>query len=138
VDITLSMDLQDAKDAFIRARDGLASQLSIGYSTDKASIRRDGVRVLESVTLYEISTVALGAAGERAALTSIKAAHASGALMLDTLEQINLQLKLGRVFSAGNETILRSVHDSLSGIASNFDAQRARLIALLSQLDAAS
>jgi HK97 family phage prohead protease len=87
VAITLSMDLQDARDAFIRARDGIASQLSIGYAVDKSSIRRDGVRVLEAITLYEISTVALGAAGDRAAVTSVKAGASDGnADILDHLK----------------------------------------------------
>ena len=60
VDITLSMDLQDAKDAYIRARDGLQDQLSIGYMTEKASYRKDGVRVLEAIKLVRHSMVPLG------------------------------------------------------------------------------
>ena len=87
VAITLSMDLQDAKDAFIRARDGLAQQLSIGYETKRASFRKDGVRVLEQIELFEISLVPLGAAGDRAQLTSVKQRDDAIHTVLDAVER---------------------------------------------------
>lgn len=87
VEIQLAMELQDAKDAFIRAKEGLSTQLSIGYSVEKASYRKDGVRVLEEIRLFEIALVPHGAAGDRAQLTSVKHRDDEIQAVLDTLER---------------------------------------------------
>lgn len=57
LDATLSLDLQDGRDAYIRLRDGLKSGLSIGYEPRKSRRRKDGARELLDIKLFEVSVV---------------------------------------------------------------------------------
>jgi HK97 family phage prohead protease len=54
VSIELAMDLQEARDAFVRVQKGIATGLSIGYSTVQDKIL-NGARHLLAVELWETS-----------------------------------------------------------------------------------
>jgi HK97 family phage prohead protease len=56
VSAQLSMDLQDARDAYVRLRDGLKSGLSIGF-TPRETDFRGSVRELTDIQLFEVSVV---------------------------------------------------------------------------------
>lgn len=56
IDATLSLELQDARDAYVRLRDRLKSGLSIGYETLRQRTK-GGVRELLAIKLFEVSVV---------------------------------------------------------------------------------
>ena len=72
---------------------------------------------------------------------SVKAAgelHAIVAGMQSVLDHAlrqDVQEKLGRIFSAGNEAILRTIHDGLAVATTTLDDQRKKLLDLLAQLE---
>jgi HK97 family phage prohead protease len=58
-------------DAYKLAKAGVLDSLSIGYIADAVEVREDGVRVLQKVTLLEVSAVALPA-NQSAVITDVK------------------------------------------------------------------
>lgn len=71
LDAKLSLDLADARDAYVRLRDGLKSGLSIGFSAVRDQIRKDGVREILEVILFEVSVVQIPAL-DSARIVSVK------------------------------------------------------------------
>lgn len=65
------VDTRAGTDAHKLAQAGVLDSLSIGYVPLEWEIRADGVRVLQKVTLYEVSAVALPA-NENAVVTDVK------------------------------------------------------------------
>jgi HK97 family phage prohead protease len=79
VSIELAMDLQEARDAFVRVQKGIATGLSIGYQTVRDKIAR-GARELLEISLWETSIVVFPALSA-AQITSAK----HGSEQLDAL-----------------------------------------------------
>jgi HK97 family phage prohead protease len=67
------VDTAAGTDAHKLAKAGVLDSLSIGYVPLEWDIRADGVRVLQKVTLYEVSAVAIPA-NANAVITDVKAA----------------------------------------------------------------
>lgn len=65
------VDTQAGTDAYKLARAGVLDSLSIGYVTEDADFRDDGVRILKKVTLFEVSAVAIPA-NRNAVITAVK------------------------------------------------------------------
>ena len=57
VDAAIDMEIPEGRRAFRAAKLKLARGLSIGYDTRKANMRRDGVRELLELKLWEVSVV---------------------------------------------------------------------------------
>jgi uncharacterized protein len=70
VSIELAMDLQEARDAFVRVQKGISTGLSIGYSTVRDRFTSAGRELLE-ISLWETSIVVFPALGA-ARITSAK------------------------------------------------------------------
>lgn len=60
IEAQLELDLQDARDAWVRVKAGITRGLSIGYNTVRARKRGD-VRELVEIALHEVSIVAIPA-----------------------------------------------------------------------------
>ena len=67
------------QDAYELLKDGAIDSLSIGYFTEDSEFADDGTRLLKAVDLLEVSLVSIPA-NDRALVTSVKAALASGPL----------------------------------------------------------
>src|SRR5262245_6305615 len=65
------VDTTAGTDAYKLAKAGVLDSLSIGYQTEEAEYREDGVRVLKQVALFEVSAVALPA-NTNAVITDVK------------------------------------------------------------------
>lgn len=65
------VDTQTGTDAYKLAKAGVLDSLSIGYFTQEADFREDGIRVLRKIDLYEVSAVAIPA-NRNAVITDVK------------------------------------------------------------------
>ena len=65
------VDTAVGTDAYKLAKAGVLDSLSIGYQTEDAEYRDDGVRVLKRVALFEVSAVAIPA-NTHAVITDVK------------------------------------------------------------------
>lgn len=65
------VDTQAGTDAYKLAKAGVLDSLSIGYVTEDADFRDDGVRILKKCTLFEVSAVAIPA-NRNAVITDVK------------------------------------------------------------------
>jgi HK97 family phage prohead protease len=65
------VDTQTGTDAYKLAKAGVLDSLSIGYFTQEADFREDGIRVLRKVDLLEVSAVAIPA-NRNAIITDVK------------------------------------------------------------------
>lgn len=82
----LLLEIQDAKDDYVRAKEGLLS-MSIGFDTlDEELDRKTGIRYLKEIRLWEVSLVTW-AANVDSVITSIKALDFSAALTQADTEQ---------------------------------------------------
>jgi hypothetical protein len=68
------VDTAIGTDAYKLARAGVLDSLSIGYMTDEYKMLDDGTRLLQKVSLFEVSAVAIPA-NENAVITDVKAAR---------------------------------------------------------------
>lgn len=73
-------------------KDGVLDKTSIGYTTQKATYREDGVRVLEELKLYELSVVPFPA-NENASITGAKQMDAAQQKAFDELKSTVDELK---------------------------------------------
>lgn len=65
------VDTATGTDAYKLAKAGVLDSLSIGYFTQEADYREDGVRILRKIDLYEVSCVAIPA-NRNAVITDVK------------------------------------------------------------------
>jgi HK97 family phage prohead protease len=90
------VDTAAGTDAHKLAKAGVLDSLSIGYVPLEWDIRADGVRVLQKVTLYEVSAVAIPA-NANAVITDVKAARVSAELpVARTAPRIDIDDELRR------------------------------------------
>ncbi len=102
----LELELQAARDAYVRLRSGLVKGLSIGYRSivDKLD---NGKRLLKEIKLYEVSLVVFPA-NEEALVTAVKEDDLGVAVdpeaeLNKTLDLV-LEQKAGRMISAANRS----------------------------------
>jgi uncharacterized protein len=86
VSIELAMDLQEARDAFVRVQKGISTGLSIGYNTVRDNIVR-GARELLELSLWETSIVVFPALSA-ARITSAKHEPQQLEALLNSLESM--------------------------------------------------
>lgn len=100
------------KDTIILMKDGVIDELSIGYTTirdewDKANNKRK----LHEVKLWEFSPVTFGA-NELAKITDAK----NVPIIAPLLQQLDLQLKAGKVLSEKNRNLVVQAIDALKAL----------------------
>ena len=69
------VDTTTGTDAYKLAKAGVLDSLSIGYFTQEAEFREDGIRILRKIDLYEVSAVAIPA-NRNAVITDVKTGRA--------------------------------------------------------------
>jgi HK97 family phage prohead protease len=119
------------------AIDGVLAALSIGYLTEDAEFRQDGVRVIRKATVYEVSMVDIPA-NENAIITGIKShqtlpfdAHSDDVrvAVAEWMERIrsgsDLRTKEGRAISTARRTRMAAVSGSLRESADEIEAMLA-------------
>lgn len=116
-------------DAYKLAKAGVLDSLSIGYVTDEAEFRDDGIRILKKVSLFECSAVAIPA-NSNAVITAVKSfADQSEDVQVavrEWLERTRAGLaqrqKDGRDLSQARKDQIRAVSGSLRAAADAADA----------------
>jgi HK97 family phage prohead protease len=105
VDVKLALELQDARDAYIRMRDLGKSGLSIGYETVRERMNK-GVRELHEIKLFEVSIVEIPAL-DSARILAVKSRHDDAARALASfladVRDTTLALKAAQVKSKMQE-----------------------------------
>jgi len=126
----LVLDLQSAKDAYVRLQNGLIDGLSIGYEVVKDNFQ-NGVRQLHEIKLWEVSLVTFPA-NQFARVTDVKSEiarllqgkdvdsqvstalqQASRVLTAELVEAL-VEHKAGRVLSDTNRKKVQTAHDTLT------------------------
>lgn len=118
-------------DAHLLAKAGVLDSLSIGFITQDAEFRDDGVRVLKKVDLLEVSLVTFPA-NEAAVVTAVKArpfdVHSDDVrvAVAEWLERVrngaDIRLKEGRAISDSRRKRMATVSGSLRSAADEIDA----------------
>jgi uncharacterized protein len=115
----LELELQSAKDAYVRLKAGLIDALSIGYESRDDFYDR-GVRMLKDIKLWEVSLVTFPA-NEACRITAVKSAE-SGieevdlSFYLKAFESLTAAHKAGRALSAANLSLLKDCYEKLGAL----------------------
>lgn len=127
------VDTTVGTDAYKLARAGVLDSLSIGYVTDEADFREDGVRILKRVTLFEVSAVAIPA-NRNATITDVKGLgltldehiaqlrDAAGALQSRLTAGMAKRVSEGHPVKAGRRDLLVASSGTLRELADQMDA----------------
>lgn len=137
-------DIQDSWEAYLKIKNGLYDEFSIGYSVKNYQIV-DGIIQLTELDLYEYSPVLIGA-NRLTALLSVKSAlpfsedlHGMMQDLQRFADRVNdrkeHRLKAGRVFSSANVDALTGIAETLDGISA---ATKEEATAIRSMIEAAS
>ncbi len=105
VKIKLVRGLQRAEEVLLLTKADVVNTMSIGYETIKEKII-EGNRHLKELRLYDVSPVVF-AANPEAVITGVKSLE-------DRLDELEGELKEGRVLSRGNIAKIRAAIDALS------------------------
>lgn len=118
-------------DAHMLAKAGVLDSLSIGFITQDAEFRDDGVRVIKKVDLLEVSLVTFPA-NENAVVTAVKSkpfdVHSDDVrvAVAEWLERVRsgaeIRVKEGRAISGARRTRMATVSGSLRDAADEIDA----------------
>jgi HK97 family phage prohead protease len=131
---SLVLELQSAKDAYVRLQNKLVDGISIGYSVpDGGASFEGGVRKLNKIDLWEISLVTFPA-NDYARVTGVKSQDAA----LRTYEiaaGIARELKAGRALSQANAARIAQAHEHLKSISGSADDAMEVLQYLLGLVD---
>jgi uncharacterized protein len=95
VEARLNLDLQLARDVFSNLLLGVIKGLSIGFETVEKRIRRDGIRELVKLNLWEISCVTFPS-NTRAVVTDVKATDNERELA-EALGEVALSMRLSLI-----------------------------------------
>jgi HK97 family phage prohead protease len=122
------------EDAYKLIKSGVLDSLSIGYFTQEAEFREDGIRILRKIDLYEVSAVAIPA-NRNAVITDVKSGRAKPfdahsddvrVAVAEWMERIrsgsDLRTKEGRAISTARRTRMASVSGSLREAADEIEA----------------
>jgi uncharacterized protein len=106
------------KDVLTLMRDGVISEMSIGYSTIKDEWdQKNQVRRLKELKLYEVSPVTFPA-NEQARILNVKSMQSIDQLWnyLDVIYEMQKEVKAGRVLSEKNTILVKQAHDALGAL----------------------
>ena len=106
----LEMELQSAREAYVRAKKRLLTGISIGYETVREEFK-GSVRQLTEIKLWEVSLVTFPA-NSFARVTSVKDALAE-VLDLEFVAWATTEVKAGRMLSAANLTKLKAAMSAM-------------------------
>ena len=129
----LSLGVQRARETLALMKDGVITQMSIGYQTIKEKTI-DGIRHLQEIKLYDVSPV-IFAANTEAVITGVKEIEKTFAFAdqaetvlaavkewIDRTKSLaDLRLKEGRVLSTANRKRLASLLEALGKMASDIN-----------------
>lgn len=125
------IDTSMGTDAYKLAKAGVLDSMSIGYFTERAEYREDGVRLLSKIDLPEVSIVAVPA-NRNAVLTDVKSrpfeAHSADVQVAirEYVERIKagsaLRAAEGRSLSDARKAAIQSMSGSLRSLADDLDA----------------
>ena len=112
----LELELQSARDAYVRLKSGLITGISIGYETVKEKTVKN-VRELHEIKLWEVSLVTFPA-NDKARVTGVKSAPGSMSAdeFADRMQELFAEVKAGRMISAANMKVLQAAYDSGSAM----------------------
>lgn len=90
----INLSTQCGREVYSLVKQGAIDSMSIGYVTQQSSYRADGVRVLEEVTLYEISIVSFPSNPE-ATISQVKSVSniTPHEALLDFYKNLNWSIK---------------------------------------------
>lgn len=118
----LEMELQSARDTYVRLKAGLIDGLSIGYESRDDFFER-GVRMIRDIKLWEVSLVTFPA-NEACRITAVKS-NAEGTIeevdltfYVKAFEALTKEHKAGRALSAANLALLKDCYEKLGALLS--------------------
>jgi len=109
----LELQLQSARDAYVRLKSGLLDGLSIGYATEGERYVGN-VRQLTAIQLFEVSLVTFPA-NEEARITAVKQQSAD-ARLTDSLQLMTLHLAVMKVRANVQSAIKQAQLDHLKSL----------------------
>jgi HK97 family phage prohead protease len=125
----LELELQSARDAYVRLKGGLIDGISIGYVTRDAEWK-GGNRLLTDIELWEVSLVTFPAnpyalvSGVKGGVADAFAAIDRALLEIKRVAGLYAEIKAGRMLSSANEDKIRTAYDSLKSIVDALDADK--------------